>query len=153
MIRSNRWWVPIGVVVVILGLGALTYYNTFGYWSRLRGAVEALGDPAGLTRVGEREEGTTFCIISCIQTEAAIVVQYEGGSLPLDELCARVGAAARNHFQTVTVTKPHSDLPYGLIGCVYAEIPEVGREAYLQATGYCPRRDNCISVKFSSGLE
>lgn len=150
----RRRSVLIGMVLVgILGLTAFAYYNTFGYWSRLRSAVKSFDVPPGLKVVSQREEGTAFCIITCSRTEAAIVVEYEAAQLGIDEMCDRVGSTARKHFRTVTVTRPHSDLPSGLIGCVYAQMPGVGRGAYLQATGSCFRRDNCISVKFSSGIE
>src|SRR5687768_6878693 len=97
------------VIVLIAGLAAFGYYNTVGYWGRLDSAVELLGDPAGLKRVGERKEGTTFCIITCSKTEAAIVVEYLGDSLSLDEMCTSVGSAATTHFPAVTVAQPYSD--------------------------------------------
>lgn len=157
MVVSRQRLIILALAITgMLVLSVFVYRQTFGYWPRLRQAVESFNSASGLEVIAQREVGTTFCVITCGSGEAAIVMNYRGAAGNAEEMCRAVGESARRVFEETHLGVPNGDLPLGLVGCVYAKMPKVGSSAYLVANTVPPCEDgveNCIVVTFSSGIE
>lgn len=160
--RIGKGLVVAAVLLGTVGIAIFAYWNTVGYWPRLRAAADNFGVPEGLRLIKRQELGTSFCLVTC--EPASITVVFESPS-SVAKMCGQVANVARQKFHNGTIATlrkrppvlnpPNGDLPLGLLGCVYAHLPEVGSGAYMSASAGCFGRvtNRCITVGFTSGLD
>jgi hypothetical protein len=118
-------------------------------WADLRAAAADLDLPDGYEVTNREERGTAFCVITCSgDGEATILVTVEGpvGASPCDDLAASLAPEHPSISSTPTL---------GRVGCLFADLPEVGGDAYLQVTTRCTSVQGglCAEVIVSSGIE
>jgi hypothetical protein len=99
--------------------------------------------------LSQREErGTALCVITC--DEARIELTFRVPESRHDDACDAIRSRLSEDYANVTTSPPH-----GLIGCLYADLPTVGDDAYLQVSpGVCPTTTDgdCVLVVVNSGI-
>lgn len=151
-VNRPKWIrVSVGVSALVVVVG-LTYIwrNSFGYWPRLREAVEEFRPPSGFTEVERQEVGTTLCILTCDEARIDVYYRYPGQLEP--------EGACRELQDTVARQYGRAELPLSFSeSCAYAPLELVGDGAYLQVSSGCIGKivveGPCKRVIFSSGID
>ena len=144
----------VAVAMLIGGAGLYLRHSARTLWSDLRAAAD-LTLPHGYSVVEREERGTAFCLITCAGEGEAQILLTVAGPAGADP-CADLEAALADSTSGLT-TEP----PLGLLGCLYADLPSVGSDAFLTVRpevipgidGCVGDRRPCALLLLSSGID